>query len=551
MNPDVHRSRLRWLLLILAVAAADYASGRLGMLLAIPPGFVTAVWPPSGIALAALLLFGYRVWPGVWLGSFAINIFIAAQAGPITDWPRAALVAGTIGLGSSAQAALGAWLIRREIGFPNALMSLREIALFILLGGPVSCLVAATVGVSALVSAGLVPGVALPFQWFNWWVGDIIGVLIVTPLLLIALAEPRAVWRSRAWPVGLPLLFMFALTVLAFVFASYAEQTRINVQLQRQMSQLTTEIRASIERKLDTLHATAGLFDQSTPVTRAGFQAFAKRVSGRVTGVQALAWCPRVPRAQRATYERAARDDGFDGFQFTERDGDAFRPAGERDEYFPAFYVEPRAGNETAFGYDIGSEAKRMKMLAEARYSTLPAASAPITLVLDRGNQRGVLIALALYRGGARPDRAAERSENLSGYVLLALRIRDLVADAVHSFEGDDFILSLEDAAEPESQRELLAPESVASLTSREQGLTQPAPLSTTEEIRFVGRRWLLRVTPTLAAAARHRTLLPWSVLAGGLLFTGLFGTFLLATSGRAEPERDPENRTRDTDAAT
>ena len=485
MTLDAHRSWLNWLLLILAVAVADYLSGRLGLLLAIPPGFATAVWPPSGIALAALLLFGYRVWPGVWLGSFAMNIYIAAQAGPITDWTQASWVAATIGLGSTAQAALGTWLIRRVVGFPTALDSTQEIVRFLFLGGPLSCLLAATVGIGTLVAAGIMPAAVAPFQWFTWWVGDTIGVLIITPLLLIALAEPRAVWRRRAVPVGLPLLVMFTLTVLAFVYASGAEQARINVQLQQQMAQLAHGIRAGIDRKLDALYATAGLFDRGTPVSRAEFQAFASRVSKRVTGMQALTWNPRVPHAQRDAYERSARKDGLREFTFTERDGAALRPAAVRDEYFPALYVEPRAGNEAAFGYDLGSEATRLKMLAEARDSTRLAVSPPVFLVQEREQRPGVLVALALYRDGARPDTPADRRENLTGYAILALRVRDVVADAVRSFEGDDFIVSLEDASAPDSQAELVAPESVASLTGRGQQDTQAAPLSVAEEIRF------------------------------------------------------------------
>ena len=241
---------LRWLLLIVAVAAADYMSGRLGLLLALPPGFSTAVWPPSGIALAAVLLFGYGVWPGVWLGSFAMNIFIAAQAGPITHWLPAAVVAGSIGTGSTMQALLGAWLIRRFVGFPNPLLFERQIALFLLLGGPLSCLLAATVGIGTLVAAGLMPWTVASFQWWTWWIGDTIGVLTVTPLFLIALAEPRATWRARRRSVGLPLVIAFAITVAFFVYASRAEQARIDVDIERQHEQLAGALRASLVGKV-------------------------------------------------------------------------------------------------------------------------------------------------------------------------------------------------------------------------------------------------------------------------------------------------------------
>ena len=92
----------------LVLALAYYVTGRLGLLLAIPPGYATAVWPPSGLALAAMLLCGYRVWPGVVIASFALNVPTGFDAGHVL----ASIAAPTtIALGAAAQAIVGAWLV--------------------------------------------------------------------------------------------------------------------------------------------------------------------------------------------------------------------------------------------------------------------------------------------------------------------------------------------------------------------------------------------------------------------------------------------------------
>jgi len=70
-NPSVRS--YAWLLQIVGVAAAYFVTGKLGTFLAIPPGYATAIWPPSGIALAGILIYGYRAWPGILLGSFLVN----------------------------------------------------------------------------------------------------------------------------------------------------------------------------------------------------------------------------------------------------------------------------------------------------------------------------------------------------------------------------------------------------------------------------------------------------------------------------------------------
>ena len=524
-TPEVYG--LRWLALVLAVAAANYVSGRLGLLLALPPGFATAIWPPSGIALGAVLLLGYRLWPGVWLGSFALNIFIASRAGPIEDWVGAATVAGSIALGSSVQAIAGAWLIRRYVGFPNPLLFERQIALFLALGGPVSCMIAASVGIATLVGHGLMPLAVAPFQWWTWWIGDTIGVLTLTPLLLIALAEPRAIWRTRRWPVGVPLTLAFLVAVGFFVYASRAEQARIEASVQRQNEVLADGVRHQLERKLDVLNGIAGAFDARASVSRAEFRALTQRVYARLSGARAIEWIPRVPHAEREAFERAARHDGFGNFSITERVAGVSRPAEPRDEYFPVYYVEPLAGNEPVLGYDLGSESSRLTMLLRAAESGAPAASEPIVLVQEFGSGHGVIVALPLYRAGTDPRR-----QRLSGFLLLVLDARELVTDALRNAPPASVIVALDDASAPTGRRVLLEPQ-------RADGSLDPADARVPEgawqsvAIEFAGRHWQLRLAPTTSAAAAQRSLLAWAVLVGGLLFTGLLGAFLLAVTGR------------------
>src|SRR5438046_6967711 len=99
---------------LIAIAAAYYAVGRLSLLLAIPPGYATAVWPAAGIALACTLLFGYRVLPGIWLGSFLVNVPTSFDGGAAA-MDHGLLVASSIGLGAVIESMLGAFLVRRFV----------------------------------------------------------------------------------------------------------------------------------------------------------------------------------------------------------------------------------------------------------------------------------------------------------------------------------------------------------------------------------------------------------------------------------------------------
>ena len=188
--------------LIVLLAGGYFLFGRLALLLAIPPGFASSVWPAAGIALMALLLAGRRLWPGVLMGSFLITFANTFEGLGAAELLRASAVAAAIGVGATLQAVLGAWAIGRWVGFPNNLSRSRDIFLFLAIGGPLSCLVSATVGIAALLASAVIVPVEIPFQWWTWWVGDSIGVLVIVPLALAFLGGSDGAWRDRQRRVG-------------------------------------------------------------------------------------------------------------------------------------------------------------------------------------------------------------------------------------------------------------------------------------------------------------------------------------------------------------
>jgi len=171
----------RWLGEVLALAALYFLTARLG--LAISGGYVTPVWPPSGIALAAVLSRGRKVWPGIWLGSFAANVwdFYGRPPGLATALATSAAFA----IGASFAALLGCQLLRRFLGERNPLERVLDVCAFMALGGVVSCLVSATVGATTLCLAGYAPWWVYGQVWLTWLLGDSGGVFIVAPLLLV------------------------------------------------------------------------------------------------------------------------------------------------------------------------------------------------------------------------------------------------------------------------------------------------------------------------------------------------------------------------------
>src|SRR5262249_31991675 len=124
-----------------------FVTAQLGLSLDAVSGFATAVWPPTGIALVALVLYGHRLWPGIALGAFLVNLLAGAPV----------LVAGGMALGNTLEALLGAVLLTRVVGFRPALDRLRDVLGLVGLGAGLSALVSATIGVTAGWLGGEVP----------------------------------------------------------------------------------------------------------------------------------------------------------------------------------------------------------------------------------------------------------------------------------------------------------------------------------------------------------------------------------------------------------
>lgn len=177
----------RTVIAIVSLAAVYFLAGKFGLSLATEHASASAIWPPSGIALAALLLWGYRIWPGVFLGAFLVNITTAGG------------LATTLGIasGNTLGAFVGAWLINHFANGHKVFERAKNIFKFVLLAGLISTAVSATLGVTSLTLGGYAQWDRYAAIWFTWWLGDIAGDLLIAPLLVIWLTQPYPDLKSR------------------------------------------------------------------------------------------------------------------------------------------------------------------------------------------------------------------------------------------------------------------------------------------------------------------------------------------------------------------
>jgi PAS domain S-box-containing protein len=197
--------RRSYLLQLGVVVTAYVIAGKVGITLSVAHGVITPVWAPSGIALAALLIFGRSLWPAVAVGAFLTNATSGAEP----------LVAAGIAAGNTLEALAGSFLLERA-RFRIHLGRVRDVLALVVLAAGLSTLISATSGVAVLSLAGIGQG-SLGSDWVLWWFGDAVGILMVTPFLLLVYVH-RGTVPTKARALEMAVLLLSLAAISSFVF---------------------------------------------------------------------------------------------------------------------------------------------------------------------------------------------------------------------------------------------------------------------------------------------------------------------------------------------
>ncbi len=195
------------------LAVVYFAVAKASLVLAIPPGYATAVWPPAGIALVALWRGGLRLWPGVLVGATAANYTIESLPASLA-----------VGCGNCLEAVAGAWLMQRLLDDPRGPFSQPRYTMRFFAIALGSALIAATLGTLALDASGALPPGGWWENWGTWWLGDATGMMIVAPLLVAWIRPGRVVWTPPRIAEGATVLVLMVLVAgeifFGWIFAS-------------------------------------------------------------------------------------------------------------------------------------------------------------------------------------------------------------------------------------------------------------------------------------------------------------------------------------------
>ncbi len=513
-------ARLRWVLATLLTATGYFVAGKLALMLAIPPGYASPLYPGAGLALAAVLVYGRIALPGVLLGSYLVQVLVAAPSGLHT--PLVHLLSLVTAVGAMLQAALGVALVRWRLKGALELAEPREVATFCLLAGALACGLNASLSTLALSWAGVVPVGARAFTWWTWWVGDTLGVLIGAPILLTLIGRPRDAWAARRITVGLPLLVTTGLLAVATVLVARWDSERTRSVFDRDASAAGAALSAELRQSLFALEALRGLYIGSDDVTPGELQRVTQPWLQLPLHIQAMGYSERVARQAIAERQLAITKWLGRPFQIFDREtAGTLSPSRGDAEVVAITLIEPLAANQRALGVNALSIPAAREAILRAAETDAPAATAGFQLTQESADQTGVVLYRALYNG---EPGATARRQALRGVVFVSLRMQQSMAAATR--HAPAYLRWCLVDTQPAAIRPLLAGTAGCELMAA-------GALRHDTALTLGGQHWLLQLSADPAQVPDAGPGNAWLFSTVGLLSAAMLAALLLTVTGR------------------
>ncbi|WP_167399121.1 PAS domain S-box protein [Ectopseudomonas oleovorans] len=494
----------------LIIAGLYALAGFAALLLTHTSGYASPLWPAAGIAVAGLLAWGWRCWPGVWFGSLLTHLWLDPSL-------QGAGIAALLATATSLQALLAAALAQRYLRGNWTVAGDRGLAVCLLVAGPLSCTVAASLGCAVLFTAGRVAGESLLNEWLIWWSGDTLGLLLFAPLarLLWPGAHPLRIARVGNYRFAMPLLITAILLVVGHLGLSQLEELRARSEARKLMEVIGDSGTRELAETIYPLVGLAHFIAASQEVTREEFRHYTRSFTNH-PAILSVDWAPRITGEQRAGFEASVVREGFPAFRISDLDSDGhLRPAAERDEYFPILFSGPLTQSHTVLGLDHAFELPRREAMNVARGNGQAIASDLIQLV--RTDRHAALVYIPVYHLSH-----GVPAQQLTGFVVGVLDIEELFAPLLNMARERQFDLRISDVTPGNPRRDIVGSLPTGAHTDwsydfhigertwrlemePEAPLWQPG--STTEERLFLGFSIFtafLAAFATLSSAERH-----------------------------------------------
>lgn len=419
-----------------------FFAGKLSLNLSSIDGYSTPVWPPAGLALGFVLLFGNRVWFALFLGAYFTNTTHLPTLETLAEFFTSDPQNITISLGNATSAVIGSFLLKRYSNTNLNIFQANEISHFFVFAGPVTALVSSVIGSLSLLYFKIIYLEFLVQTWITWWMGDTIGIIIFTPLMILIYKWYKGeekLLRLITFASATMSTFIFTLSI--FFLTRNWEKEFIKYRIKSD-GQITA---AGIEnRLLDNIKVVKGLgsfISLTTNLNRKNFDTFSKGVLEESDSVTTLSWNPWVKHSERNTAEAKLKIDYPDSIGISIQKNQTLISSPKYEDYVYIKYIYPYLENKDAIGYNLLSDLKRKEALFRAREKQGFDMTGKISFVQSKDKDSGFLVFYPVLR-----------STGEYGFATAVIRISTIIDKALTGNDQNHLCIKMEEINSPYHQ---------------------------------------------------------------------------------------------------
>ncbi len=509
------------------VFIAYFIPAKLGFLIALPPDNATAVWPASGMAAAGVLFFGYKTLPGVFLGSLCANLnnftsfldFFSVKTLHFVD------IAFFIATGAAVESFTVVFIIKRFIGYPSSLSHWRDILILFVIAGMVGSIPSPTIGITSLYIKGLIPLDNYFYSWWTWWIGNSLGIIVCTPILVAMFSPKKYISNKRKLLIVTPLISVFSIVIILFVNASSWEHKKLYQEFKNEAKNTIIQLENKIDRYIEEMSTISNFYLAYDQVTRENFKYLIGILLKNSSEMYSLKWAPKMDVNSKDAFVNSAREYGVD-YTIKKYSGqNSLRKQKYEGIFFPIYYSQSSELEHDDLGYDIYSDPRLTNYIERAITTGKLQISEVMQFIEAQDAPKVIMFFEPVFNHNLNHGSLNAGQNSIKGMIIETFRVNDLFNDFIKTLQKKGIDVQITDNNNGKNQDIIFTSfddKSVYSLTSN-------------SIISFEDKSWNVAFKQKTEYLIAHKEWHLWYLLLAGLLFTAISAVLTMVITGYSE----------------
>ncbi|MCP5377859.1 MAG: MASE1 domain-containing protein [Rickettsiaceae bacterium] len=512
---------------IFIVFLAYFIPAKLGFFIALPPDNATAIWPASGIAAAAVIFFGYKTLPGVFLGSLVANLtnFTCSLDLFIDKTFNFIDISLCIASGATIESFTVVFIIKKLIGYPNSLSHWHDILILFIIAGMVGAIPSPTIGVTSLYFKGIIPFDNYLYNWWTWWIGNSMGIIVFTPILVAIFTPNEYISIKRKILIITPLISVFNIVIILFINANNWEHKKLQQELETTARSAIIQLENKIHSYIKEISTISKFYFAYDQVDRTNFKYLIGNILENSPEIYSLQWAPKMDINSLDKFIDQTKKDGIN-YRIKQYSGSKNLLQNKKKSiFFPIYYSESRDIKSDDLGYDIYSDPEFRDYIENAINTKLLQPSHVVNLTDNLTSDKVIRFFEPVFPHNNYYDLQENLNTTIKGIIVGTFRINYLFSNFIETLKEKGIEVEVIDSTSNKTKDVIFT--SIDNKSSYS--------LSTIDFISFEKKIWnvLFQQKTDYLVAKKEWHL--WYLLFAGLLFTAISAILTMVITGYSE----------------